>query len=204
MSYRFSLALHPQVQDFKRDDSPVQLLLMTTHTCGLGTDLPRVDVAVLYDSDWHPRLDVQVSMVAKLLYCHITTANTQMAMSLLQFTSNKELVYSALAVVVLQHCYYSVLVFSSNTKLNTMCLLLTVPLPLPLLHRPFPVPTALAPPTLGSPSSVSLCVTASRSACCSWWSASAAWRHCSSRASAATPPVAAGVNAFLHECKLCF
>ena len=38
---------------------PPFLFLLSTRSIGLGTDLPNVDVVVLYDSDWHPRLDVQ-------------------------------------------------------------------------------------------------------------------------------------------------
>lgn len=38
------------------------LFLLATKSCGLGTDLPNVDVVVIFDSDWHPRLDVQVGV----------------------------------------------------------------------------------------------------------------------------------------------
>lgn len=34
-------------------------VLMTTRCFGLGTNLPTVRCAVVYDSDWHPRLDMQ-------------------------------------------------------------------------------------------------------------------------------------------------
>lgn len=35
------------------------VVLMTTRCFGLGTNLPTVRCAVVYDSDWHPRLDMQ-------------------------------------------------------------------------------------------------------------------------------------------------
>lgn len=48
------------VQAFKADGCPVSLFLMAARSCGLGTDLPRVDTVLLFDSDWHPLLDIQV------------------------------------------------------------------------------------------------------------------------------------------------
>ena len=51
------------MQAFKQPNSPVQLFLMTMRSCGLGTDMPRIDVVVLFDSDWRPRLDMQVRRV---------------------------------------------------------------------------------------------------------------------------------------------
>ncbi len=54
------------VQAFKQSDSPVQLFLMTMRSCGLGTDMPRVNVVVLFDSDWRPRLDMQVRVCGQV------------------------------------------------------------------------------------------------------------------------------------------
>ncbi len=39
------------------------IFLLHTKTLGLGTDLPDVDVAIIYDSNWHPRLDIQVRFI---------------------------------------------------------------------------------------------------------------------------------------------
>ena len=55
------------LQAFKSFDSPVQLFLMAVRSCGLGTDLPRIDTVVLLDSDWHPLLDLQVGAVGQVL-----------------------------------------------------------------------------------------------------------------------------------------
>lgn len=55
-----SRARHEAILAFKQGTSPVKLFLMTVRSCGLGTDLPRVDAVILFDSDWHPQLDVQV------------------------------------------------------------------------------------------------------------------------------------------------
>ena len=35
------------------------LLLMHTRACGLGTDLPNVDVVIVHDSDWSHCFDTQ-------------------------------------------------------------------------------------------------------------------------------------------------
>lgn len=55
-----SRARYAAIQGFKDPASPLLLFLMAVRSCGLGTDLPRVDVALLLDSDWHPLLDIQV------------------------------------------------------------------------------------------------------------------------------------------------
>jgi SNF2 family DNA or RNA helicase len=50
------------VQRFNAPDAAAtgcSLFLATPRSCGLGTDLPGVGAVVLYDSDWHPRLDMQ-------------------------------------------------------------------------------------------------------------------------------------------------
>ena len=57
-----SRARYDMIQAFKQPSSPVRLFLMTVRSCGLGTDLPRVDTALLFDSDWHPQLDLQVRL----------------------------------------------------------------------------------------------------------------------------------------------
>eukprot|EP00955_Chlamydomonas_euryale_P016442 175959-Chlamydomonas_euryale.AAC.1 len=78
-----SSARHAAVSAFKSDSCPVSLFLMTPSACGLGTDLPRVDVVLLcgvwgvgrgvgtdlprvdvvltFNSDWHPLLAVMRS-----------------------------------------------------------------------------------------------------------------------------------------------
>ena len=55
-----SRSRHEAIQAFKQPSSPIKLFLMTVRSCGLGTDLPRIDAVVLFDSDWHPQLDIQV------------------------------------------------------------------------------------------------------------------------------------------------
>lgn len=55
-----SRARYAAIQGFKDPASPLLLFLMAVRSCGLGTDLPRVDVVLLLDSDWHPLLDIQV------------------------------------------------------------------------------------------------------------------------------------------------
>jgi SNF2 family DNA or RNA helicase len=35
------------------------LFLMMPRSIGLGTDLPGISAAIIYESDWHPRLDLQ-------------------------------------------------------------------------------------------------------------------------------------------------
>ena len=34
--------------------------MLSARSCGLGTDLPSISAVVLHDSDWDPRLDLQV------------------------------------------------------------------------------------------------------------------------------------------------
>ncbi len=51
---------HAALQRFAAPGSPARLLLMSTDVCGLGTDLPGVSLVLFYDSDWHPKLDLQV------------------------------------------------------------------------------------------------------------------------------------------------
>jgi SNF2 family DNA or RNA helicase len=50
------------VQRFNAPDAAASgccFFLATPKCCGLGTELPSVGSVVLYDSDWHPRLDMQ-------------------------------------------------------------------------------------------------------------------------------------------------
>jgi hypothetical protein len=35
------------------------LFLMTPRSIGLGTELPGLSAAIIFESDWHPRLDLQ-------------------------------------------------------------------------------------------------------------------------------------------------
>eukprot|EP00955_Chlamydomonas_euryale_P022227 235027-Chlamydomonas_euryale.AAC.1 len=57
---------HAAVVAFRDEACPVSLFLMTARSCGLGTDLPRVDAVLLFDSDWHPALDLQVWGVGRV------------------------------------------------------------------------------------------------------------------------------------------
>lgn len=55
-----SLQRYRAIQAFQApSDVPVFAFLMTTRSCGLGTSLPSVDAVVVYESEWHSRLDVQ-------------------------------------------------------------------------------------------------------------------------------------------------
>lgn len=55
---RFNAACQPE------GDASRWLFLQHTHSCGVGTDLPGIDVVVFLDSDWSARKDVQVSIDA--------------------------------------------------------------------------------------------------------------------------------------------
>lgn len=42
------------------DDVFCRLFLLAVRSCGLVTDLPGISAVVIHDSDWDPRLDLQV------------------------------------------------------------------------------------------------------------------------------------------------
>ncbi|KAK9839116.1 hypothetical protein WJX74_009858 [Apatococcus lobatus] len=50
---------YTRMQRFCAPDSEAFLLLMHTRACGLGTDLPNVDVVIVHDSDWSHCFDTQ-------------------------------------------------------------------------------------------------------------------------------------------------
>jgi SWI/SNF-related matrix-associated actin-dependent regulator of chromatin subfamily A member 5 len=50
-----------QIDDFNRDGSERFIFLLSTRAGGLGINLYTADVVVLYDSDWNPQMDLQVT-----------------------------------------------------------------------------------------------------------------------------------------------
>ncbi len=48
------------VQSFNAADSKAFVFLLAPRACGLGTQLPDIDVVVIIDSDWNARVDYQV------------------------------------------------------------------------------------------------------------------------------------------------
>lgn len=47
------------MRGFNAPGSQAFMVLVTQGTLGLGTDLPSIGSVIIYDSDWHPRLDMQ-------------------------------------------------------------------------------------------------------------------------------------------------
>ena len=51
-----------QIDDYNREGSEKFIFLLSTRAGGLGINLYTADIVVLYDSDWNPQMDLQVSL----------------------------------------------------------------------------------------------------------------------------------------------
>ena len=50
-----------QIEEYNRAGTDKFIFLLSTRAGGLGINLYTADVVVLYDSDWNPQMDLQVS-----------------------------------------------------------------------------------------------------------------------------------------------
>ena len=50
-----------QIDEYNREGSDKFIFLLSTRAGGLGINLYTADIVVLYDSDWNPQMDLQVS-----------------------------------------------------------------------------------------------------------------------------------------------
>ena len=50
-----------QIEEYNREGTDKFIFLLSTRAGGLGINLYTADVVVLYDSDWNPQMDLQVS-----------------------------------------------------------------------------------------------------------------------------------------------
>ena len=53
-----------QIDEYNREGSEKFIFLLSTRAGGLGINLYTADIVVLYDSDWNPQMDLQVSSKA--------------------------------------------------------------------------------------------------------------------------------------------
>ncbi len=51
-----------QIEEYNRAGTDKFIFLLSTRAGGLGINLYTADVVVLYDSDWNPQMDLQVSI----------------------------------------------------------------------------------------------------------------------------------------------
>ncbi len=49
------------LQDFNKPDSPHFIFALSTRAGGLGLNLQTADTVIMFDSDWNPQMDQQVS-----------------------------------------------------------------------------------------------------------------------------------------------
>lgn len=56
------------MQTFNRPDSDAFVFLLAPRACGLGTQLPTIDVVVAVESDWNARFDFKVRGVVSVTY----------------------------------------------------------------------------------------------------------------------------------------
>ena len=50
-----------QIQEYNAEGSSKFIFMLSTRAGGLGINLYTADVVILYDSDWNPQMDLQVS-----------------------------------------------------------------------------------------------------------------------------------------------
>lgn len=55
-----------QIDEYNREGSEKFVFLLSTRAGGLGINLYTADIVVLYDSDWNPQMDLQVSPASNL------------------------------------------------------------------------------------------------------------------------------------------
>lgn len=54
-----------QIDDYNSEGSEKFIFLLSTRAGGLGINLYTADIVVLYDSDWNPQMDLQVSKIQR-------------------------------------------------------------------------------------------------------------------------------------------
>jgi SNF2 family DNA or RNA helicase len=57
------------ISQFQKPNSKLTVFLSSTRSGGLGLNLQSADTVILYDSDWNPQMDMQVSRLLNLQWC---------------------------------------------------------------------------------------------------------------------------------------
>lgn len=57
--------------DFNKPDSPYFIFALSTRAGGLGLNLQTADTVIMFDSDWNPQMDQQVSTSGITWFCEI-------------------------------------------------------------------------------------------------------------------------------------
>lgn len=70
----------PLINHYNNDPS-IFLFLLTTRVGGLGVNLTGADRVVIFDPDWNPSTDVQVSFPSQSFYCFLILAATHVVTS---------------------------------------------------------------------------------------------------------------------------
>ena len=55
------------LSEFNRPDSPYFIFALSTRAGGLGLNLQTADTVIMFDSDWNPQMDQQVSTHCSVL-----------------------------------------------------------------------------------------------------------------------------------------
>ena len=62
-----------QIQEYNAEGSSKFIFMLSTRAGGLGINLYTADVVILYDSDWNPQMDLQVSRQSVENICRTTS-----------------------------------------------------------------------------------------------------------------------------------